>query len=233
MSKSTPLTEAGFSLIELSITMTVTLVAMALASTLVGESFKTRAREDRRAEALADVQRALNMMTREIANSGFGMVDNGIYVNATDVNASDSDSIRTRADFDRYTTSTPDGATDPDEDILYMLAASNNQTSLFRRNGYPTEQWTVLATNISNLRFRYFNQKVEYTSTSNCNGDITLPVGVTEVAAADRNKAGFVVISVCAQLPAVGAPGSPGYQPPSQVQLVSDVVLRNANPFAY
>ncbi|HEV7893738.1 MAG TPA: prepilin-type N-terminal cleavage/methylation domain-containing protein [Pyrinomonadaceae bacterium] len=70
--------EAGFSLVELMIAMAVTLVVMVLASTLVSGSFKTRTRENQKSDALADAQRALYVMSREIANSGFGLSNNGI-----------------------------------------------------------------------------------------------------------------------------------------------------------
>jgi hypothetical protein len=38
----------------------------------------------------------------------------------------------------------------------------------------------------------------------------------------------YVVIAVGVTLPAVGSPNTDGYQPASQVQLTSDVVLRNS-----
>jgi hypothetical protein len=41
-------------------------------------------------------------------------------------------------------------------------------------------------------------------------------------------EAKYVVIAVGVTLPAVGSPKSDGYQPASQVQLTSDVVLRNS-----
>ena len=41
-------------------------------------------------------------------------------------------------------------------------------------------------------------------------------------------SAKFVVIAVGVTLPAVGSPNTDGYQPASQVQLTSDVVLRNS-----
>jgi hypothetical protein len=55
------------------------------------------------------------------------------------------------------------------------------------------------------------------------------PVG--EVA--QKSGAKYIVISICVTLPAVSTPGSPGYQPPSQVQLVSDVALRNSDLFNF
>ena len=68
----------GFSLIELVIAMTITLTVMGIATTLIARSLKVRARENRRTDALADAQRGLNLMTREISNAGFRMKTNGI-----------------------------------------------------------------------------------------------------------------------------------------------------------
>ena len=61
--------QQGFSLIELIIAMTVTIVIAGIASSLLAQSFRLRAREDIRSDAVADAQRALNIVSREIANS--------------------------------------------------------------------------------------------------------------------------------------------------------------------
>jgi hypothetical protein len=42
-----------------------------------------------------------------------------------------------------------------------------------------------------------------------------------------------VRVTIGVTLPADGTPGSPGYQPPSSVQLVSDVVLRNSSQITF
>ena len=68
----------GFSLFELIVCMTITLVIMALASSLVASAFRLRSRENQKSDALADVQRGLNIMSREIANGGFNLNTNGI-----------------------------------------------------------------------------------------------------------------------------------------------------------
>src|SRR5215208_5619761 len=70
--------EVGFSLIELLIAMAISLTVLGLASSLLAGSFNVRSRENQKTDALADAQRALNIMTREIANSGFGLANNGI-----------------------------------------------------------------------------------------------------------------------------------------------------------
>ena len=57
--------QRGFSLIELLIAMTVTIVIAGIASTLVAQSLRMRTREDARSDAIADAQRALNIVSRE------------------------------------------------------------------------------------------------------------------------------------------------------------------------
>src|SRR5215207_11004352 len=78
--------EAGFSLIELMVALGVTLVIMVVASQLLAMSMFVRQRENQRSEAVADVQRALQAISREISNAGLGMANNGLV-------AADSDAI--------------------------------------------------------------------------------------------------------------------------------------------
>jgi hypothetical protein len=91
---------------------------------------------------------------------------------------------------------------------------------------------TVLANRIDSLIFRYYDEKVTYDTTVDLNGicDITNVVNASGAAESEVSPAAarFIVIAVGVTLPAVGAPGVAGYQPPSQVQLTSDVVLRNS-----
>ena len=86
--------ETGFSLVELTIAMTVTILIAGLASVLLAGSFGIRARENQKSDALADTQRGLNLMTREISNSGYALLDNGLV--AADSGPS---SIRVRANL--------------------------------------------------------------------------------------------------------------------------------------
>src|SRR5215211_8226170 len=89
--------EAGFSLIELMVALGVTMVIMVVASRLLSMSMFVRQRENQRAEAVADVQRALQSMSREISNAGLGMSNNGLV-------ASDSNdiSIRIRSNLNAF-----------------------------------------------------------------------------------------------------------------------------------
>src|SRR5688572_33160117 len=121
--KHNQVAQRGFSLVELLIAMTVTIVIAGIASTLVAQSFRMRSREDARSDAIADAQRALNIVSREIANSGFGLIDNGLVNNANDTGPG---SIRFRSDLNRYTRDVLGNSVagageviNPDEDIKY------------------------------------------------------------------------------------------------------------------
>jgi prepilin-type N-terminal cleavage/methylation domain-containing protein len=138
--------QAGFSLLELLIAMTVTLAVMVAASTLLGTSLRTRARENVRSNALASVQRALSIMSREISNSGYGLTDNGIVVADSTVN-----SIRTRANLDNN--SNLNGI---DEDVRFVLQTVNREIVRYD-NSTAASQRSVLATNITGLTIKYFD----------------------------------------------------------------------------
>jgi prepilin-type N-terminal cleavage/methylation domain-containing protein len=216
--------EAGFSLVELMLALAVTLVITVLASSLIAGSFKTRTRENQKSEALADAQRALYVMSREVANSGFGLSGNGIV--AAD---STSSSIRVRANLNAFEGQTSSNAvTDSDEDVKYVLYTSGGDSYIIRLDVNTGARTTILANRVDSLVIRYYSDRIDYTQ-ANC--DITPASGVTEVTA--KSDAKFVVIALCVQLPAVGTAGSTGYQPVSRVQLVSDVSLRNADLYNY
>jgi len=229
--------EAGFSLIELMIAMGITLIVLTITSSLIAQSFNLRSRENRRSEALADSQRALQTMTRDIANAGMGLDVNGLV--AAD---STSTSIRVRTNLNAVGTSSDADTGDDNEDVKYMLVNDSNGRFIVRQNLQPTPAsmtaaTSVVANRVDSLTIRYFRQRVSYTADpTNCNISNPSPANVTiggttvanEVAAAP-DSAGYVVVSVCVQLPAVGTRGQAGYQPASVVQLVSDAALRNSN----
>jgi type II secretory pathway pseudopilin PulG len=220
---------AGFTLAELMVAMTVTIIMIGLTSVLLAGSFSIRTRENQRTEALADTQRGLNLMTREISNAGYGLIDNGIV--AADSNLH---SIRVRANLNASSgETTSNTATDRDEDIKYFLYTDSNNSYIVRLDVNSSAQEMILANRVDALNLRYFADKVTYTSgdcdISNVRDVYGNPVG--EVA--QKSGAKYMVMSICVTLPAVSKPGSPGYQPPSRVQLTSDIALRNAELVNY
>jgi type II secretory pathway pseudopilin PulG len=212
----------GFSLIELTISMTVTLLLMAAACLLLAGAFNVRGRENQKSAALADAQRALNSMSREIANAGFGLSTNGIVTFDSNTSA-----IRVRANLnslDKEQTST--AVTDSDEDVIYKLFRDSTQSYVERVDINSGIRTTILANRVDSLVIRYYADKVDYTS-----GACDINTAAAEVS--DKSQAKYIVIVACVQLPAVGKPGSSGYQPVSSVQLISDVMLRNSDLVRY
>jgi prepilin-type N-terminal cleavage/methylation domain-containing protein len=223
--------EAGFSLIELMIAMTVTLVVMGLAASMLSQSFKIRTRENAKTEAIGDAQRGLIAITRDVANAGLGLSNNGLVTGD-----STATSIRIRSNLDGFTETTPD-TSDADEDVKYRLINDSNGQFIIRQD-LTSSTTTVLANRVSGLTVRYFQEKVSYT-TDPATCAVTSPTpttiasGAANEVASNPDQAKYVVVGVCVSLPAVGTANSPGYQPASQIMLVSDAVLRNVSTSVY
>lgn len=233
--------QSGFSLLEMIVAMGITIVMMTLATTLLAGGFRIRSREDRKSDAVADVQRALNIMTREIANAGLKLPSGLPKVASNGVVTDDSDnqSLRIVSNLNGM----PDSANgysedtdvdDADEDLKFLMYvdATLGQRYIVRYEKNGSNQTTVLANRIDSLVFRYYDEKVTYDTTIDASGNCDITnvknaAGTTE-SEVSPGAAKFVVIAVGVTLPAVGTPGSDYYQPPSQVQLTSDVVLRNS-----
>jgi type II secretory pathway pseudopilin PulG len=202
-------TASGFSLLELIIAMSITISVMAAAATLLATSFKIRSREDTRTDAIADVQRAMQVMSREIAIGGFGFdtVSNGLV--AADCSAS---TLRVRSNLNRYTGTggTQYTIADKDEDIKYLINSNANKKYLVRYDQFPTGQATVLANRVDSLGFIYMDSS-----------------GTALADQTNVTAAAMVRITVAVNLPAVGNKGVAGYQPATTIDLTSDVALRN------
>jgi Tfp pilus assembly protein PilW len=230
--------QAGFSLMELLVALTTTLVVMSIAVTMLARTLNVRTRENEHVDELGDVQRALNIMSREIANSGFNLTnpDNGIV--AAD---SGAQRIRIRANLNKFDTSgffsveakrgIGEGSPGEDagEDVTYFVNTADDTNYLARWDQLAISQATVLANRVNSIGFYYFDQKVTYTQDRDgC--QITNALNDAGVAQAQvtPDNAKFVVIVVCILTPEVGTKGSPGYQPEFRTLLISDVALRNS-----
>ena len=221
-------TSGGFSLLELLIAMVITMALMTAASTLLANALRVRSRENQKSDALADTQRALNIMSREIANAGFNMTNNGIVAADSGLNE-----LRVRSNLNRYdydplvTDDSRNNVEDAGEDITYFLNSADSTMYLARHDKYGGGS-TVLANRIDVMKIHYFDQKETYTAPPG-GSDIT-NVSAAEVSPA---SAKYIVIAISVTLDAVGEPGSPGYQPPYSVLLCSDVTLRNTDLWIY
>jgi prepilin-type N-terminal cleavage/methylation domain-containing protein len=195
---------AGFSLIELIIAMAILLVMMAGASRLLMNSLGARTRENQKSDALSDAQRALNIMSREIGNSGFGLDGNGlVWQDCHPTSAGDAITaqIRLRANVNNSDSTTNQA----DENVTYVYQGA--PTNAIVRYDAGTNTRTVLANGIDSMQITYINA-----------------AGATSTTASQATVENAVRVRITVQAnlqPTVG-------QPASQVLLTSDVALRNA-----
>lgn len=210
--------EAGFSLMELVVAMCVMMLITGAATSLLVGAFSVRTREDERTEAIGDVRRALNILSRELANSGYQLPP-GLSYNSplgpsavpanglipSDCNAT---SITFVANLDANAGSRDvNGA---DDALTYQFTQDGDTGFLVRRalNGGAASQ--TVANDIDGVQFDYLDR-----NGANTAGDVSQAVRVR--------------ITVWAELNPVGQPGTTSYQPPSQVRLASEVDLRNVS----
>lgn len=216
----------GFSLLELIIAMAITLAIMTTATTLIAMAFRVRTRENQKSDGLADTQRALNIMSREIADSGFNLSTNGIVDADSGVN-----SIRIRSNLNKYdytaSATSRNNIQDPGEDVSYFINLVSQTKYLARHDVYGTGN-TVLANRIDSFNVHYFDQRVTYTAPPG--GTDISNASVAEVA---PSAAKYIVLAVSVTLNQVGTPGSQGYQPAYSVLVCSDVTLRNSGLSTY
>ncbi len=188
----------GFSIVELIISMTVTLVLLGVVSTLFAGAINSRKRESRRTDALSSAQAALNVMSREIANAGFGLNYNGLV--PAD---SDADQLHFRSNVTNINSDTNSVG----EDLTYFF--DNTTKSIVRFDRYDTPQTSVIVNRISNVNFQYFS----YTGSSSTATETTVP----------SKDTGRITITVTVTLEKVQ--GQPDGQ---FVTLKSDITLRNS-----
>lgn len=216
--KKTSNGQSGFSLLELLIAMGIMLSLLGIVASLMSQAFSVRARESRQTDALSTAQAALNIISREAANSGFGIYvdaetqlgNNGLILADCGPNR-----IRFRANLNNsgFRTAT-NGTTvlstiDPGEDITYFFDAATSSIVRYDPNDTPTT--SVVVNRISNVTFQYFDYA----------GSSSTPIGPNNVP---TSNTGRVLITVDVLLDPVE--GQPDNQ---RVTFTSEVTLRNSN----
>lgn len=203
---------------ELMIAMVVMLVLMGIVSTLLSRSLSVRARERQRTDALTSAQAALNVLSREISNSGFGLAvpgDPRIANNGIVAADSNSHQIHVRSNFNNVgphpaPTGTPHtvlSTLDPGEDLTFFYDAATKSIVRYDPNDTPTT--SAIVNKVSNVSFRYF----DYVGINSTGVEVTTPT----------NNTGRVEITVNVDLdPVYGQPN------PSNVRFTSQVTLRNS-----
>lgn len=191
---------AGFSLLELVIAMSITLTLMAAAGMVFRQSLSTRERETRRTAAIVAAQSTLNLLSRELANSGYGLTDNGIV-------AADSDDKKVHF---RSNIQNADALTDdPGEDLMYYYDADSSSVIRYDPNSPSgTPKTSTVINKAEEFSLVYWDY----------NGSATPVKAVTPSANTAR-----ITITITVKLEPVQG------QPSDQViTYTSDVTLRNS-----
>jgi type II secretory pathway pseudopilin PulG len=195
--------EEGFSLVELLISMSVTLGLLAIVSAILASAMGTRARQSQKTDALASARAALQIISREVAQSGYGLSNNGIVL---------GDSDNKRIHFRNNRINTDLLTDDPGEDVTFFFEPTTKSIVRYDRFGtYPT---SVVVNGISDVTFRYFDYPEDNS-------------GAVEVAAPTRST-GRVTVTVTVLMNPVS-----GQLLNETVQFSSDITLRNSNYMLY
>lgn len=139
-------TESGFSLIELLFSMVLTLIILGVAVGAFSGALGSRERESSKTDAITSAQAALNIMSREIGNAGFGLKDdNGLVF---------SDCSAKRLRF-RANTVNSNGLTDgPGEDVSFYFDTPSQSVVRHATNGNVT---SGIINRVSDVDFVYYN----------------------------------------------------------------------------
>ncbi|HEY2865551.1 MAG TPA: type II secretion system protein [Pyrinomonadaceae bacterium] len=217
-------TSLGFSLLELLIAMTVMLIALSIVSSLLARAWSVRARESRTSDALATAQAAIDVLSREISNSGFGLVDdtssqlpasNGLVLADCTANK-----VRFRSNIENEGGTevspgpTAESINRPGEDVTYFFDSATQSIVRYDPFGFTLDSVTyqpltsVVVNKISNVTFQYYN----YAGSTSASTLVATPT----------NDTGRVRLTVEVQLEQVV-----GQVNPQKVTFSSDVTLRN------
>lgn len=197
--------QSGFSLIELMIAMTLTLVVLGVTVGLFARAFNTRTRESRRTDALTAAQAAISVMSREIGNSGYGLYDasNSVHKNGIVTADSNGTKIRIRSNPINQNPTT----TDPGEDVTYYFDAAAK--SIVRYDANVSTAPSYVINRVSRVDFIY------------CDYQLANPIPTC--GSTPSNNTGTVRILVRVEAEPVNG------QPTVPVLLTSEVTLRNSD----
>jgi Tfp pilus assembly protein PilW len=143
---------AGFSMVELVASMAITLIILAVAIATFSSALQTRERENSRVDALTSAQAAINILSREIANSGYGIKSNGIVLNDPVTNSNDSglQRLHIRGNINNFDEETDD----PGEDITFFYDSGSESVLRYDANTHTT---SGVINRVSKVEFKYYD----------------------------------------------------------------------------
>ncbi len=198
--------EAGFSLPELIVSLVLTLVILGIAVTAFSSVLGSRTRASSTTDGITSAQAALNIMSREIGNAGFGLNTNGLgWLDSAGVYQTDCTEkrlrLRTNTSNSGANRNTTSGA---GEDVTFYFDSASQSVVRSDAN-FPPPSGVI--NRVSNVTFSYFD-------------DAAAPNTPTTVPTAGTSRV-RILLAVTLQ----NVQGQPVNR---QVTVKSDVTLRNS-----
>jgi prepilin-type N-terminal cleavage/methylation domain-containing protein len=151
--------EGGFSLIELIVAVVISAIMLGAIVTVFQSALNIRKYELSRSDAITSTQAALNIMSREIGNAGFGL-KRGIFASNGLIQA---DCNATRLHFRTNTNNLNSTANDQGENVTFYYDANTSSIVRYDPNANPTT--SAIVNQVSNVQFQYFDYDANGTAT--------------------------------------------------------------------
>ncbi len=135
----------GFSLIELICAMVITLIILGIAVAAFSGALSSRERESSVTDAITSTQAALNIMTREIGNSGYGLTWNGIVA---------ADSTQKRLHIRANVVNNNSTTSDAGEDLTFYWDSASQSVVRYDASDGTT---SGIINRVSDVDFTYYN----------------------------------------------------------------------------
>jgi type II secretory pathway pseudopilin PulG len=198
--------EVGFTLVELIVSMVLTLIILGVAVTVFSGALKGRDYQSARTDAIVSAQAAINIISRDVGNGGYGLLNNGIVLGDS---TSERLHFRTNVENSNYVT------TDSNEDITFFCDdcdASGGSVVRYDASGAGTTSGII--NKVSRIRFQYW----DYNEITHA---LTGPFDVPTLNTGRISITLTVIINNTS-----GAPSGAGDA--ANVTVTSDVTLRNS-----
>jgi prepilin-type N-terminal cleavage/methylation domain-containing protein len=154
--------QSGHTLVELLLAMVISLIILSAAVAVFSGALSSRQRELSRTDAITSAQAALNIMSREIGNSGYGLAaTNGLVLADCGLN-----SLRFRANtVNSVAASNSTSASltsDAGEDVVFLYDSESLSVVRFDRNTGIT---SGVINQVSDVDFEYYDYNIDGTVT--------------------------------------------------------------------
>ena len=137
--------EAGFSLIELITATTISLIILAAVVASFSGVLRSRDRQSSLTDAITSTQAAINIVSREISNSGYGLTTNGIVI---------ADSTTKKIHFRSNLFNNNGSTSSAGEDITIFYDSDSQSVVRYDANSGVT---SGVINRVSDVDFAYYN----------------------------------------------------------------------------